>query len=304
MRGSVPLFIPPMLAVRGEAFDSDDHWFEPKWDGIRCLLHSSEGIRLHSRNGRDITTRFPELTQQPVLDATDYLIDGELISLGPAGVPSFDQIRDRLLQSDTARIARSVQDVPAVFVAFDVLYCDGAPLLDAPLEERRAMLERRFVPGGSVRLSPVTPREGRALFHAMARNNMEGIVAKELGSPYRPGQRSPAWIKVRRTHEALFWVVGYTVSTGDELRSLAVADETADGLQYVGHVGSGLNASIRTKLLKLLADVPRADGADYCAPDDAGRKTEWLEPKMQVRVEYLERGRTGRLRHPVFRGIV
>lgn len=303
MKSSVPLFLPPMLAVSGEAFDSESHWFEPKWDGIRCLFHFSARVHLHSRRGRDITAQFPELTQEPILDATDFLVDGELICLGPDGTPSFDRIRDRLLQWDKARIKRSAQEKPAVFVAFDLLYCDGTSLLEMPLEHRRSLLEQRFVASRCAILSPITPREGRALFDAVGRRNMEGIVAKALGSPYLPGRRSSAWIKVRRTRTGRFWVIGYSLSPLGALRSLAVAEPTVDGLRYVGHVGSGLNARLSDHLQQLLPILPQAKPEEYGPPGEGAQRTVWVEAKVPVEIEYLERGQNGRLRHPVFKGL-
>lgn len=303
MNCPVPLFLPPMLAVRGSPFDSDAHWFEPKWDGIRCMVHSSTRIYLHSRSGRDITGLFPEIVARPLLDAENYLLDGELICLAPEGVPSFDRVRSRLTLSDSARTASVAREYPAVFIAFDLLYCDGRSLLDTPLEKRRALLENRFVPGGSCRLSPLTPREGKALFDAVARRNMEGIVAKALGSPYLPGKRSAAWIKVRRTRTDVFWLIGYSLDPGGKIRSLALADETADGLRYAGHVGSGMTEKEGERLLKLLAGSHHADPMRYGVLSPTARATEWIEPKIKVHVEYLERTPWGRLRHPVFRGV-
>lgn len=301
MSAPPPAFIPPMLAVHGRPFDSEEHLFEPKWDGLRCLWRYDGDVTLLTRSGRPVTDRFPELCGVRPLSASAYLLDGELICLDEAGKPAFDRVRDRLLLQRPGAIARAAERRPAVYVVFDLLHCDGASLLDLPLIERRARLERSFVPSPPVRLSPVTPHRGTALFAAACAQGLEGIIAKERLSPYLPGRRSRAWIKVRRTRTGTFWIVGYTLR-GPHLRSVAVADGAVP--VYAGHVGSGLDEETKVRVLSALRALPPADPRGYRVPAAASRNTAWVRPVYRCRVEYLEWTPGGSLRHPVFRGLV
>lgn len=303
---SPPAPVPqPMLAVtRTEPFDSPAHVFEPKWDGIRCLARSDgRSVQLFSRNMREITDKFPEVASRPGLDPLhSWIVDGELIVLGADGNPSFDTVRDRLHYQDEHKIARAGRTSPAILALFDLLVWGEHPQFEVPLEKRRHLLERAFVGGPAALLSPVTAEHGRMLFAAVAKQGLEGIIAKERTSPYLPGQRSQAWIKVRRTTTGHFWIVGLVPGGQDRIRSLAVADRDSKGaLQYAGLVGSGFTEATRRRLYRALAPT-RPTSALAAGLTDGS--TLWMEPTLQCRVEYLERTKEGLLRHPVFRGLV
>lgn len=298
----MPGFIEPMLAVYGRPFDSPTHLFEPKWDGIRCLFRYDGEVTLFSRSGRDISSQFPEVCALHPLEASRYILDGELIALNAVGKPCFDRVRNRLILANPTRIRSASLASPAIYVLFDLLHCEGDTLLDSPLIERRERLEKRFKKERLCLLSPVTEREGTALYRTVCVQGLEGIIAKERLSRYTPGRRSGAWIKVRRTRTDTFWIVGYATRHGTHLRSLAVAD--GEGPTYAGHVGSGLDERTKDALLRTLSGLPAADPDRFAVPHALGRSTVWVEPRLMCRVEYLERGERGGLRHPVFRGLV
>lgn len=302
MTTPLPPFIEPMLAVYGEAFDSDLHIFEPKWDGIRCQLRFSGETRLFSRNGRDITENFPEVAATRIVNGKAYLLDGELICLGPSGTPSFDLVRDRLLMRHRGKIRAASASTPALYVAFDMLYCEGRLMLNMPLLDRRLELEGRFAKGPGRLLSPITDGTGKALFAAIAQQNMEGIVAKERNSPYLPGRRSRSWVKVRRTRTDVFWIIGYAMQ-GSSLRSLALGEGPSSDVRYAGHVGSGLGEATRSLLASKLRVARNRSPESFSVPKDARASSVWVEPAYRCQVEYLERSPKGGLRHPVFRGL-
>lgn len=165
---NLPDRIPPMLAESGEPFDSDRHLFEPKWDGIRCIVFGGESIRLQSRSQREITAAFPELTEDPFIEARQpWILDGEIICFGDDGLPSFDAVRDRVLLRDPARVRRARNDSPAHFVAFDLLAIGGESIMAEPLSERRKRLQEHFRPGRNGILSPGIVGHGKALFERL-----------------------------------------------------------------------------------------------------------------------------------------
>jgi bifunctional non-homologous end joining protein LigD len=183
-----------MLATPG-ALPSGPEWlFEVKWDGMRLLADVADGrVRLSSRSERDVTANFPELAALTDL-VPDVLLDGEVVLL-EGGVPSFAALADRMHGPVAPRVA---QARPVTFMVFDVLRLYGVPLLDRPLAQRRATLERLpfdTAPGAPVTRSPVYD-DGAALLAATAQRGLPGLVAKRRESVYRPGARCPDWLRV------------------------------------------------------------------------------------------------------------
>ena len=141
---SLPAFVQPMLARPGEAFDSDEHLFEIKWDGTRALALVETGqCRLVNRRRIDMTDRFPELVQVLCRLPSGTMLDGEVVVLRPQdGKPDFPalQSRDQTRSAERARWAS--QRSPATFVAFDQLYRAGESIMTLPLQDRRAILSQ------------------------------------------------------------------------------------------------------------------------------------------------------------------
>src|ERR1051325_8136458 len=121
-----------------------------------------------------------------------------MVAIDSNGRPSFEAIQQRFTLSKPTQ--KALHQFPVTFIAFDLLGLDGEPLMDRPLEERRAELEKNFVPGAHVQISPQIPERGTAFFKVAAERGLEGILAKKLGSLYRPGQRTKDWVKIKATN--------------------------------------------------------------------------------------------------------
>jgi bifunctional non-homologous end joining protein LigD len=141
---------------------------------------------------------------------------------------------------------------------------------------------------------------GRRFFAELERLELESMVAKELASPYRPGQRSEAWTKVKRSQECLCAVIGYVPDESDGFKSLVIAAEMDGELRCVGRVGGGISRALHERLWQLL----RARPASSPLVDPRGVAGEWVAPGIYCRVSYLERTKDGNLRAPVFLGLV
>jgi ATP-dependent DNA ligase len=195
----LPKFVKPMLAVEAtEPFDSDDHAFEIKWDGIRCLAFIEAGqVRLQSRELVDVTAQFPELARLGELPGGTVL-DGELVAMAE-DKPCLARIQHRVQLQNRTRIEILSRSSPVVFVAFDLLYLGGASAMAEPLIERRAKLEEivREAQGAPMVVSESVLTQGRDLFAAAARLGQEGIMAKVIDSPYAPGRRTRFWTKLK-----------------------------------------------------------------------------------------------------------
>ena len=285
----------PMLATSADELPVGPDWvFEPKWDGYRAILtvRGGEG-RLTSRNGNDLTVRFPGAAAAgaQALRSPSAVADGEVCALDENGRSSFG----RLQQGGTT-----------VIVLFDLLELDGEQLLDLPLSERRAKLERALDRrAGGALLSPQFA-DGSALYEAAQEQGLEGVVAKRLASRYQPGRRSPDWRKVKLRHEQELVVVGYTRGRGRRggtLGALVLGVHEAGGLRWAGNVGTGFGDDEATRLVSVLRPLARTTSPlqeTPRMPRVAKGDVVWVEPTLVADVRFAEWTSEGRLRAPVY----
>jgi ATP-dependent DNA ligase len=228
-----------------------DWQYEPKWDGFRGVLENlGGGLRLWSRNARPLLRYFPELEEVGALLPAESALDGEII-IARDGRLEFDQLQLRLHPAES-RIRRLAAEIPAEYVAFDLLVWKGAAVHELPLERRRRELERK---ARRFRLSPVAreiDQAGRWL-ERLEQAGLDGVVAKQLGMPYLPGSRD-AVVKVKPYRTADCVIVGFRWSEKAEGRisTLLLGLYANDGsLDFVGHC-SGFPAPVRRELESVL----------------------------------------------------
>lgn len=291
-----------MLAKLGRrSFDSDKHLFEPKWDGFRALVFVEEdGVRARTRRDNDLLPRFPEVLAAEALPPGTVL-DGELIVMVD-GAPSFEAMLRREQARDPIRIGRMAAELPAILVAFDLIYQDYESIEDRPLFERRERLEELLEPVEDPRLilSEGVVGAGKVLFDHAQELGLEGVVAKTLDSKYFSGERSDHWtkIKVRRYMHCL--ILGYLRDDNGGLKSLILAsDEGEGGLRSVGKVGTGWSEKLRAELLGRLEPLAIPEPLVPC-----DLKGEWVAPELFCTVSFLEFTSSGTLRAPAFEGLV
>ena len=300
-----PTFEPMMAVLETTPFDADGWLYEVKWDGHRCLAALGAATRLTSRTGRDVTAQFPELIDMHrQLAARNAVVDGEVVALDREGRPSFQRMQDRFHRPPD-ELARRRDRVPIQFLAFDLLWLDGAPLLDLPLGERLARLGEVFVETGRLRLSQTVEGRGTALFEHVERLGLEGLIAKRAASPYRPGKRSPDWRKVKAKHHQDCVIVGWTPGKGQRestLGSLLLAVYDDGGrLRYVGNVGTGFSQSFLAALMEELRAHESARRPVDPVPGLRG--VHWVRPELVCEVEYQSWTDDGRLRAASFKGL-
>jgi bifunctional non-homologous end joining protein LigD len=189
----------PMLAVPAAPFDSEAYSFEVKWDGVRALAAVEESSwRLWGREGTDYTARYPELAVLRRLPS-GTLVDGECVAVGAAGRPDLSLLLRRHGLADPWKIGLARRWCAVGYVLFDLLYDRGRCWLREPLAVRRAALAELCadLADAAVVFSGSVLGSGRAFYAAALAAGHEGVVAKRLASPYRPGRRSPAWLKIK-----------------------------------------------------------------------------------------------------------
>jgi bifunctional non-homologous end joining protein LigD len=198
-------FIPPMLLLPKDSLPEGPDWlYEIKLDGYRALAIKSGGrLQLRSRNDNDFTTRYRAISSALAALPDETIVDGEVVALDEEGRPSFN-----LLQNYGSAGAQRV------YYVFDVLVLAGKDVVRDPLQARRVLLEKFFLPllDEPIRYSQELPASLPDLIEAVKEQGLEGLIAKKRSSRYEPGKRSGAWQKMRVNRSQDFVIGGYTVS--------------------------------------------------------------------------------------------
>ena len=202
----------PMLAKTVHApFNSDEWFFEIKWDGVRAIASIDDTVSLRSRNNHELIGQFPELNELVHL-APGTVLDGEIVVMS-GGKPDIQSLLPRLHQG-SGKIPPSQNRIPVTYIVFDILRKDKKPLISLPLVERREILKQSVQEGPHVILSvPVTGR-GEDYYHAAVARGLEGIMAKRMNSRYEPGLRSDNWLKIKADRTCDCVIAGYTPGQG------------------------------------------------------------------------------------------
>jgi bifunctional non-homologous end joining protein LigD len=275
----------PMNAHAGTAATLKDsrYVFEPKLDGYRALCYVNDELTFISRNGIDITSDYPEFNFRKHIKAKNCILDGEIVVFNDKGVPDFSLLQQGFKE--------------AVFVVFDILAKNGESLLDVPLKERKKILEATVKSNKSVeRLS--YSLDGPKLYKFVNKHHLEGIMAKELDSPYYANKRSRAWLKIK-THKSLdAIIVGYTTSKR-AVSSLALAlYDDKNKLHYIGKVGTGFNDLELLALAEVFKELKTTE-PDIQSPV-AVKGIHWIKPTLVGEIKYQAVTRDKQLRIPVF----
>jgi ATP-dependent DNA ligase len=287
---------PPMEAELVSELPSGGGWrYEPKWDGFRGVLENDGGeLALWSRNGRPLLRYFPELRPLGQLLPPHSALDGEIV-IARGGALDFDAMQMRLHPAES-RVRKLSGEIPATFVAFDLLLWKGKPVHERPIEKRRAELEKV---GAGFRLSPVSDlvEQGTEWLRTLQAAGFDGVIAKRLGLPYLPGSRDGV-VKVKPHKTADCVVAGIRWKKGGRetiaTLLLGLYDDEGD-LDYVGSaaVGAKNQAEIQGLVLPL---VDSKSDRRFSEPNRWGTgelEETPLKPKLvvEVRFDKLEKRR-------------
>ena len=201
-REAMPEHLPPMLATAGALPRSEQGWaFELKWDGVRAIAYAQPGrLRLESRNLNDISSRYPELRAlSRQIGMREVVLDGEIVAFDEHGDPSFERLQGRMHVSSEHTIRRLAREVPVTYLIFDLVHLEGHSTMRLSYRERRALLERLDLNGPAWRTPANHSGNARGLLAATAERKLEGLIAKQLDSPYLPGERTRQWLKIKNS---------------------------------------------------------------------------------------------------------
>ena len=291
MKNRIPFRVQPMLATLvSEPFDKPGWVYEEKYDGDRMLGYKeADRVRLLSRNGKDRTGRFPGIAEAiRILRPPTLLLDGEVVVFDRKGVSRF-----QLLQRDKGE---------PVYAVFDCLFHEGKDLRREPLSTRRAVMERWI--GSSELLLPSRrlATNGLKAFRIAQSRGYEGLVAKDLSSPYVEG-RSKKWLKVKVHQEDEFVIAGYTEPAGSRqyFGALLLGAYDEGKLHYVGKVGTGFDQKTLAALYQKFQRLVRRQSALVDPPREKGLV--FLAPQLVAQISFQEWTADGKLRQPVFLGL-
>lgn len=311
---SPPRLLPMLAGGSGVPADPSAYQLEPKLDGQRVIgALGPEGVTLTNRRGGEITGTYPELAGMvEALAPHSAVLDGEVVAFNERGQSSFQRLQRRMHVVQPP--ARLLAETPVSFVAFDVLWLDGGPLVDLPQTERRRILDGLAIKGSAWQTAPVLDATPDELLVACRQLGLEGFMAKRIDAPYLPGRRSTAWSKIKCGRRREFVVGGWSTGSGSRstsIGSLALGchDVTAEEagrrsdpqrLYYVGQAGSGLNEEMIRQLTRLFAEI-EVPAPPFVNPPRM--HLHWVRPILVAEVAYTEVTDGGTLRQPSIKGL-
>ena len=305
---SIEIFAPMEPKLIKEPFDSGEHIFEVKWDGVRCLsyMYSPREIELYNRRLNRRTEQYPErVSGLKEMKLQGIVLDGEVIALSEEGKPDFKKVLKRDLAKNPGYIKTVIEKVPVYYIIFDMVYLNGASIEFKPLKERKRLLNELVRETNLINLVDYTTCDGKALFKAVQKEELEGIVAKQLDSPYVKGRKSSFWQKIKTRKTLNAFIAGWKGWEG-HIRSLllGIYDTDTGDLYYIGSVGSGLDEQKKSKLLEYFKkNKSFKEITPFKNPPvkSKGGKYYWVAPEIEVKIEYSEWTQDLKLRHPVLK---
>ncbi len=292
-----PGWIGPMLAtLTDDRFSREDWIFERKLDGERCLaFKKGKGVRLMSRNKKEISRSYPELAEALEKEDGDFVVDGEIVTFDGKKT-SFAKLQPRMHAEEPD------MSIPVYYYVFDIMHYDGYDLQSLPLESRKSVLNKALDFKGRVRYMKHRREEGERYYKEACRKGWEGIIAKDATYKY-VNSRSRKWLKFKCVKEQEFVIVGFTDPQGSRKGFGALLVGYYDGgeLKYAGKVGTGYSDQLLEKLGRELKGLEQEKKPVEGEVKEKG--AHWVKPKLVGEVKFTEWTDDGKLRHPAFKGL-
>jgi bifunctional non-homologous end joining protein LigD len=269
---------------------------ETKLDGYRAIavIDSTGKARIWSRNHLPLEPKFPTVADAVnQLNLCSTILDGEIVALDKDGIPRF-QLQQQWQKRPTA---------PVVFFLFDLIWCDGRDLTTKTVVQRRKLLEKIITPVSGIQVGGYVANHGKDLFHLAKEKGLEGIIAKRKTSIYRPGKRSPDWLKIKSRPQQEFVVCGFTEGKGSRKHfgALLLGAYRNGRLRYFGHSGTGFSekglAETIERLRPLFTGKPTVEN-----PPNIPEKIQWVQPNLVCEVAFAEWTEDEQFRQTIFLG--
>ncbi len=296
VKAPFPTEVSPMLATLVDGpFDREGWSFEVKWDGYRSLALIRAGqVRLVSRNGKSQNARFPTVAAALSGFPVDAVFDGEIVAVNSQGRPDFQALQN----------SRRAGGGRILYYVFDVLYAAGHDLRTLPLRRRRDILAKLLPKSKTVRLSESIEKSGRTYFRAAQKMGLEGIMAKDLSSPYRSGERTGDWLKIKTQKRQEAVICGFTRPRASRLYfgALILGAYKKGDLVWIGHVGTGFSENGLKDIYEKLRPLITAR-SPFAREPQTNTPATWVTPRLVCEVKFSEWTSDALLRQPVFLGL-
>ncbi|MCL5292469.1 MAG: DNA ligase D [Actinobacteria bacterium] len=295
-KSPMPRNVRPMLATLVEdIFDRRGWVFELKWDGFRAIAEVERGqVYLYSRNLQPFNERFPDVVDSLKELGDEAVLDGEIVVLDEKGKPRF-QLLQNYHRTRRGRL---------IYYIFDLLYLDGHDLRGLPLRRRKDLLRQILPDRPHIKLSDHIEEKGIAFFKEVSQQNLEGVLAKDGGSPYREGVRGREWLKVKTLLRQEAVIGGFTEPRGSRkhLGALVLGVYEGGELIYVGHAGGGFDdkglAEMRSTLDPLVQET-----SPFKKRPKTNAPVHWVRPTLVCEVKFREWTKDDIMRQPIFLGL-
>lgn len=286
---------PMLISEMTEPFDSTEHIYELKLDGIRCIAYlDAAGTELRNKRDMRLLPKVPELGEIHKASRNRCILDGELIVL-KNGFPDFFEVQKRALLSDPFKIQLAKSKYPASFVAFDILYLTDHQVNELPLLERKQLLNEVIAENERLAISRFIETQGISLFQLAKEKNLEGIVAKKKESKYWFDKRTKDWIKCKIMASDDCVICGYSIKDNQWV-SLALGQYDGGVLVYKGHVTLGVSIrALEQRKYTAITESP------FGYIPKGNENTIWLKPELVGIVESMPSEKDS-FRQPVFKG--
>jgi bifunctional non-homologous end joining protein LigD len=294
----MPHGVKPMLAAEADGPSDRKGWlFEVKWDGYRAIAEVElEGdVRLYSRNQLSFNERYPAIVADLKKLGHAAVLDGEVVTVDEQGRAQFQWLQEY------GKGKRGT----LLYYVFDLLYFDGHDLRRLPTRRRKEILAQIVPAEGRIRFSGHVEGQGCDFYKAISAQELEGMMAKNGACPYEEGRRSRDWLKIKRLHEQMAVIGGFTEGRHSRQHFGALVLGVYDGgdLVYVGHTGGGFDEAGLKSLVKKLEPL-RSDRCPFNQKPKTNMPVTWVEPTIVVEVEFRGWTESGHLRQPVFKRLV
>ena len=284
---------PMLFSELREPFDDPDYFYELKLDGIRCLAYLDRStMELRNKRNMRVSPAYPELAEINKQAKQRCILDGELIVMH-SGKPDFFALQRRAMMTNKTRIELAASQLPASFVAYDILYVRNMQVTDRPLADRKNLLKETVNENASISVSRHIAGKGKNLYELVVQQELEGVVAKKVDSKYYPGKITKDWCKIKRLYDDDFVVCGYIRKPGGGI-TLVLGQYLDNQLIPKGHVAMGVSQQ----------DLHKITGhpVSTCPFQTCDDNITWIHPDLVCTVQWMPRENSG-LNQAVFKGI-
>mgnify|MGYP000327153111 CR=1 FL=1 len=307
-KAKIPMDIKPMLATLGHKPLNEKGWlYELKWDGFRAISYLNKGkVEVRSRNNKSFNDKFYPITNALSKLKINAVLDGEIIVVNDQGLPDFSALQTW----------RSEADGNLAYYVFDILWLDGYNLMQAPLIQRKNILNQVDISGEMIRISEGFDVSGKDFFELAEKMGLEGLIAKHKDGLYKPGNRSKEWQKIKTQKHQEAVIAGYTRNENSpKLFSALILGVYEHGkLVPTIPVGTGFNKKMQEIIMEKLkplqtnkcpfpGEVPDFNKASRFRPNPPRAEVIWVKPKLVAEISYQTVSSDGAYRHPSFRGL-